>query len=357
MNMSEIFAKYIRSRNPEFIKGDYGIEIETETTDPYDLPPLINWSCTNDGSLRGFGVEYLSNGALDMEQIPIALREFHTKTKKIPFNDSVYSSLHVHVNMYHMSVKQFPVYMSLLYLMENVLVRYCGPDRDGNLFCLKTSQAEGGLEGLIQIFNAFDQHDMRAMYRQLGKGRAAKQKYSAINYASLANLGTVELRMHGGTTDITEIERWINIIHQIKINVGKYNTPNDVISRLNELGAVNMVHDTFGEFSKHLVTNQTVDDVNDSLFYLIRIAKAANWDEFDPKMIKQKKSDIPKDVDDVIDEILDDEVRPSGLRVSGGTGIQYFTDTTAASPQLRGRRSEYVNLYRQARETIDDTSN
>ena len=37
-------------------------------------------------------------------------------------------------------------------------------------------------------------------------------KLFKVNFTSLVKCGTIEFRQHGGTTDVTEINMWINLL-------------------------------------------------------------------------------------------------------------------------------------------------
>lgn len=59
MNIFEIMNKYSNVNFSTRHDGQYGIEIETETLDSYDVPKFKFWKVDRDNSLRNFGVEYI----------------------------------------------------------------------------------------------------------------------------------------------------------------------------------------------------------------------------------------------------------------------------------------------------------
>src|SRR5690242_2495326 len=112
-----------------------GLEIETETKEPYDIPRFSFWAVHADGSLRDFGQEYVLVQPLAIEQIPLALDEFKDKTKGIKFiQDSLTTSVHVHLNFLDQSFQTLGNFLILYTMFENLLIRYSGEDRLSNLF-------------------------------------------------------------------------------------------------------------------------------------------------------------------------------------------------------------------------------
>ncbi len=56
--------------------------------------------------------------------------------------DSGRAGVHVHVNCQELNIIQLYNFITLYLIFEDSLVKWCGPDRVGNLFCLRAKDAE-----------------------------------------------------------------------------------------------------------------------------------------------------------------------------------------------------------------------
>src|SRR5690606_22445922 len=72
--------------------------------------------------------------------------------------DSVRAGVHVHINVQDMTLKQFFTFVTCFYSIEDLLVRWCGESREGNLFSLRTGDAEFPLFQLVQ---AIEERNLR----------------------------------------------------------------------------------------------------------------------------------------------------------------------------------------------------
>lgn len=192
--------------------GDVGIEIETETRSAYEHPRMKFWECKRDGSLRDHGVEYVMKGPVSFSQVPEALDEFNDQNKKFKFNkDSISTSVHAHINFLNDTFLTMANFIVAYTLMENLLVKYSGPDRLSNLFCLPFRDAEGNVGYIEQMLSAVN----RGMYTKMTLN-PDNVKYAALNAAPFTSLGTLEVRTFRGETDVKVIQKWINILQCLK---------------------------------------------------------------------------------------------------------------------------------------------
>ena len=193
-------------------RGAYGIEIETEAPNSYEYPRLKYWRCERDGSLRNHGVEYVFRGAVDIEDSDPAFREFQSCDKEYKFyKESVSTSVHIHVNMLNETFLTLANFITLYALLENVLIRYSGPDRLSNLFCMPMRDAEGVVSHIVNMLQFIN----RGMFNKIALNPEAV-KYGAINCAPLTKWGTVELRSFRGETDTDKIKKWMKLIDKMK---------------------------------------------------------------------------------------------------------------------------------------------
>lgn len=193
--------------------GEVGLELETETIDHYNIPEMVYWSSHEDRSLRDVGIEYVLKAPVKVkDQLPDALNEFQSKTKNINFkHDPVTASCHIHVNMLNENWLTFSNFLALYVMFENLLIRYSGPNRLSNLFCLPVIDAEATANNIKTMIKAIDQKNYRALY-QMSEQHC---KYAALNLAAFSRLGSLEVRSFRGATDINEIKEWVDIIYSI----------------------------------------------------------------------------------------------------------------------------------------------
>lgn len=189
--------------------GEIGLEIETETRQPYQPPQFTFWNVHGDGSLRDFGQEYVLKQPVKYgKELDTALAEWSDKTKEIPFiKDSISTSVHVHVNMLNETWKTLGNYLTLYTLFENLLIRFSGPDRLSNLFCLPICDAEDTYKNMALLFKNVEAKLYKGI--MFGEGNV---KYAACNLAALGMYGSIEHRSFRGVTDIKLIAQWVDIL-------------------------------------------------------------------------------------------------------------------------------------------------
>lgn len=121
-----------------------------EKTFPASVGPVSKfstfWNIHNDGSLRSpdgitpGGREYVLASPAPREEVrPLLDQLFKT------FDDtgariilSNRTSTHVHINISDLKINQIVSFMVLWNVFEEALVNWCGEERVGNLFCLRT---------------------------------------------------------------------------------------------------------------------------------------------------------------------------------------------------------------------------
>lgn len=179
--------------------GDVGIEVELEGS---DFPFGVNykwWKLKEEGSLRGGG-EIVLKGPLGVSQLPAAFEEYQRILAHCgSIRKTIRCSTHIHINIIHNTQFELMNALVLYFLFEELFVRSQGPNRIGNLFCLRMSDAEGVLEAL----------------RRIAKGNEGFQfcnqnqnKYAAVNLATPYTFGSIEFRFMQPMTDTDELMRW-----------------------------------------------------------------------------------------------------------------------------------------------------
>ncbi len=181
----------------------YSLEIEAEFT--HDVIPIQNgWTVKRDGSLRGFGYEYISNKPLQGEKLYTSVRKLLAHDDFVKYYDPSHrTSTHVHCNVQSWSQDKLYKVLLTYYLCEPLLTRWGGNQREGNLFCLRLCDAERNLDAVKMVID----ENWHKLHRTFDL-----YKYAALNIASIARLGTIEFRQMRGTNDPELIIKWIQKI-------------------------------------------------------------------------------------------------------------------------------------------------
>lgn len=268
--------------------GELGIEIETEREHEYEYPKSKFWRCTRDGSLRKFGVEYVLKSPVNLLEAKSALSEFKKFDEKYSFDkNSVSTSVHVHVNMLNDTFLTMANFMVVYALMEPLLIRYSGPDRLSNLFCLPFRDAEGTVPHYTQMLSFISRNSFNRI-----KLNEETVKYSALNCAPLTKIGTLEIRSFRGETDTDVIYKWLSIIMKMK-NFSRDETlnPIKILDLWRKMG-VKIIDEIFGEFTDELkgkLSDKEIDTLikDKNQFYAARFATACrDWSKFGVIKIK-----------------------------------------------------------------------
>lgn len=265
MNIREVFGL------PE-VKGAVGVEVEIEGM---NLPALIGnghqWHVEHDGSLRGEAYEYVFRGPVDKVKAFGRLDSLALSFKKHGSDifDTGRAGVHVHVNVQDMSIKQVGCFITLYYIFENILLDYCGEDRVGNLFCLRTCDAEGAIPLITQAFN---NHKLRG----LGTDDI---RYAALNLNSLPKYGSVEFRPMRSTGDMQLIKNWIDILLTMKEYSLRFNDPRDIVESMSGMSTAVMFLEVFGEHTGLVYDD---DSMYEGVCYAQDFAYGVHWDRPNP---------------------------------------------------------------------------
>lgn len=208
--------------------GTYGIEVETEAPNPYDIPAFKYWKYTDEEhSLRGFGIEYMLKAPLLWpEEVEKGLREFELQTAHCNFDkDSGSTSVHVHMNMLDEEWLTLAKIFTTYALFENLLIRFSGPSRRSNLFCMPICDAEEQYKDIINLL----QYIKVGKFGQLWNFEEKTNKYSALNFVPLTIHGSIEFRSFRGDPSKEAITTWIDILDHILLFARKVESPAAII--------------------------------------------------------------------------------------------------------------------------------
>lgn len=273
----DLFPK-IKSR-----AGDVGIEIEVEGKK--SLPPPLTealtewWEAKPDGTLRGgYGVEYVARNPFYLntafEKRVSAMIEH---IRKVEVNeDSINTSVHGHFNMTNATVMGVLNCATAWWLLENILVHYCGPDREANMFCLRLADAEAIVPRLTKTLENFSfQRDLNDAYR-----------YAALNLKALAEHGTIEVRSMRGVLASSIICEWMREIHGMFDKATKFRSPEDIFNYLIKHSKQDFVNHFFSPtFANKLMAQHGWQNMMDNSAVLVcNLAYALDWPQWEKQL-------------------------------------------------------------------------
>ncbi len=255
--------------------GELGIEIEVEGD---NIPPntLKYWRKEQDGSLRGESGEFVLKKPLDVKGVQAALAELDQayKDNGTEVSNSIRAGVHVHVNVQDLSVNQLMCFITTYLILENILVKWCGKSREGNLFCLRCKDAEAWLQTLE---TALARHDLRL----LGSDHI---RYASVNLKALTQYGSIEFRAMRGTRDLDAIYQWATVLRSIKEFSKQYATPMDVMGDcLTDVSSFAMR--SLGDNFKAFTYEGYQKDIDSAIRYANDLAHFSDWKEVVMKMI------------------------------------------------------------------------
>lgn len=227
--------------------GDIGIEIEMEGTGmEYPTGPVANiWNAKADHSMKGPGLEYYLASPVPRDQVKGAIKDLKDYWKLVgakpkPTNCD---AVHVHMNCRDLTLDQTMCFILLLVMLEDILVKWCGEEREGNLFCMRARDAENFLTVLRSVLIAGKFTGLSMEYL----------KYANINIAPLGHFGSVEIRCMQTPKDITMVTTWVNILCCIYDAALKLGNIRDVPDILGNYYADDLMLHIFGDLSVTLM--------------------------------------------------------------------------------------------------------
>ena len=198
------YPRAVECLNPELI---IGLELETENC-AHDgrvyqtvLAPM-NVDVTTDGSLRGAAYEFITR-PMRSDHALAALTDYFVATSFNETNFTDRCSVHVHVNCLDLDQSEVSSVALLYTILEDILMEYVGHNRDSNLYCIPWSHCRQHYDLVYQFLN------------NAGPTLKRWNKYTALNLLPLLRQGTIEFRQLYGTSDMTILTQWINIIGSI----------------------------------------------------------------------------------------------------------------------------------------------
>lgn len=279
--------------------GEVGLEIEVEG----QLLPthfMNYWIAHSDNSLHipeipsGAALEYVLRVPVQRSDVVKVLSYLTRKIEESNgrVRESTRTSVHVHLNMLDFTMKQVYNVICAYIIMEDLLTLYCGPDREGNLFCLRAADAEF-------IVNLLKNAVKNEQYNNLTK---EEFRYAGLNPISISKFGSLEFRtMRGcvdkGNIDIPTIVTWVKILTSLKDCAVEFNSPIEIVESLSLLGAQGFLEKFFSDDIIQILTRpmRSDFDLSNRLYCGVRLAQdiayASEWEKEKPKTKKNESSE------------------------------------------------------------------
>lgn len=259
----------------EPIKQEIGVEVEVEGN---NLPLIQDrfWKTENDGSLRGEAFEYLLKAPIKFSQWDVVKGKLLEHLENSTVTPSDRTGIHVHYNVQNLSSIELMNTLVIYYILEEYIVSTCGPNRQGNHFCLRMVDSPV-IEDLL----------IKACEKQRFMGlHSDDYRYAALNFQSLFRFGSLEFRAI--QTDATL--SMVAPISEIMLSIIKYAkecaNPQQIIENLSGEGSVNFLPRVLKPKSIEFLRNNTCidEDLDDVLYRGVRniqdLAFTIDWDNF-----------------------------------------------------------------------------
>ena len=175
-----------------------GIECEIESViSKQNFPFFV---CTNDGSLRNDGVEFISS-PLDKGTLLGAFRNLHAEIELNNADDafSNRTSTHVHINCRNITAEHARQLVLFYALFEEYFFAMVDKERRHNIHCVP----------LTETF-------LPSLYKHsLTKNLTHWHKYTALNILPLAKQGSIEFRHLQGTNNPELLDEWLTTLDNL----------------------------------------------------------------------------------------------------------------------------------------------
>lgn len=254
-------------------EGQYAVEIEAEGTHlPVELDK--HWSVHNDGSLQaGFEAkEYVMRGPASLEGVKEALDYLDSvyKSNRTTVKETMTSGVHVHVNVQDYTPKELFTFMTTYFILEELLIKFCGDHREGNHFCLRAKDAEWIINELVDS----------ARTHKFGNLKNDNIRYCSLNPCSLFKYGSIEFRAMRGTRDLDAIYTWVKILDRVRLSAKNFPDPAEVAKLMSIGGESQFVRTVLGEYADMFLVPGYKQMVKDGVRLIQPLAFCTDWNMY-----------------------------------------------------------------------------
>ena len=202
------------------------------------------WQIKTDGSLRNNGVEFVTD-KLFGEDLIHALDELGEFLLDNSCSISDRCGIHVHIDVRDLKPEEYERLILDYIIFEKILFKYCGINRQNNLYCLPFCRSDHYKRVMSDI-----SHSIKSGKKFVGF-ISNFERYSALNLAATSKYGSLEFRQLPTTTDMSRVLDWINIIMCLKKNCFDNNSDN-LHKEISKHGFSNYLEHIFGKHSSIL---------------------------------------------------------------------------------------------------------
>lgn len=260
----------MKIRKERWVTGDIGLEIEVEGR---NLPRIDNdlWKTTNDGSLQGEAYEYVLRRPLDLKGVHGALKNLDDRYRKSDtvVHDSVRAGVHVHINMQECTILQTYTFITLYLILEGLLVKWCGPTREGNLFCLRATDAEDLIDQLIRAAHG---KDFRTRFYN------DDLRYASVNVKALVEHGSLEFRAMRGTRNLDLVHKWADMLLSLRNASFAYSSPTEILDSYSGSNKEEFLTAVMGVHAKDLLCPAFEKYLFDGMRVMQDLVYKVNWE-------------------------------------------------------------------------------
>lgn len=229
-----------------------GLEVEAEQVadkyNPNDIPG--SWNVTDDGSLKEYGMEFVSR-PIRFKYIEMELRRLFGAIPKAVFSPR--TSIHVHMNSRDFTNDELLKFLILYLIFERNLYSFAG-NRWLNNFCIPLHSNSHLVRDILslcvtdKLLNSLPW----CKYHGLNLLPLVGEEGSSNRY------GTIEFRQMIGTNNIEYIIDWCNLIVCLKLAAKKFSSKELLqILMENQCTSQQFINSVFGEWSNKLNLNNS----------------------------------------------------------------------------------------------------
>lgn len=189
---------------------NYGIEIEVENMreEPCELYcARSSFIVEGDGSLRNRGAEFKTLPVC-FDTLVNCIGEFYQDFTNYGWVANKRTGIHVHVDCRDLNKEEILNIIVCYILVEPILFRYCGQDREHCSYCVPWYRARDQVKLVKRFLNCKGPRQFQTIVRE-------SCKYSALYIEPLKRFGTLEFRQAPTFTTFKSCETWVGIIKNL----------------------------------------------------------------------------------------------------------------------------------------------
>jgi len=236
LKSTKLIHRFVTYKPKNF--GIVGVEIEVEGVpckigSPEDYKPIhapvpYAWAGKEDGSLRNYGIEYVSVPIRNWE-LPVALELLAQHLEACPTHDfSPRCGTHFHVNVRDFTDEDLTYFLMYYMIYEKFFFHLAGKERLNSYHCAPLTQVYIR-EYLLEILGIPQNDDAYAHADKF----SGWHKYTSLNLSSIPRFGTLEVRLLPGGYDWNKLCEFVDLILQLRnyiIKTDKKTLREDIIN-------------------------------------------------------------------------------------------------------------------------------